>query len=139
VPTIVEEAASGAAVEAVTLKVSASEPVAEVTTEAKEVASASVSTPNIPESANGVVVPTDHTTEKPEKREKPVKIDTRGCDGSVDPFNNIPVDIFEPPIKAPFGLKNDWKDAQAAMMSSRSMSIGGKPRWSRQLRPGCPY
>jgi hypothetical protein len=111
-------------VEAATQKVLSSKPVAEVTTKVKEVASASVSTPNEPASAKGVVIPTDHTTEKPKK---PVKIDTRGCDGSVDPFNNIPVDIFEPPIKAPFGNKNEWKDAQAAMMSSiRSMTIGGE-------------
>ena len=55
-----------------------------------------------------------------------VVVDTHNCDGTVDPFSNLPVDTFKAPDKAPFQLKNEWQDAQKAMMDSiRAMSIGG--------------
>jgi len=46
-----------------------------------------------PASAKDVATPTVRTTDKP------VKIDTRGCDGSVDPFNNnnSTVDLYSSP------------------------------------------
>jgi len=58
----------------------------------------------------------------------PPKIDSSSqqnkCDG--DPFNNVPVDTFVPPLKAPLEDKYKFIDAQKAMLAGiKKMTIGG--------------
>lgn len=49
------------------------------------------------------------------------------CDGSIDPFETQPIENFQPPAKAPFDLKNEWKDAVKDMLASiRKMKVGGQ-------------
>jgi len=50
------------------------------------------------------------------------------CDGTMDPFPDLPVDSYEPPAGALLADKREWKDKQSAMMARvRAFNKGGKP------------
>ena len=59
------------------------------------------------------------------KKTEPLQI---VCDGSMDPFENLPIDSYIPPEKSSLKNKLEWKDKQSAMMQRiRKFPSGGKP------------